>query len=114
MSENRLIWKLRFIKPYPDAHNHLLVGQVVARGQVCLELMCRTFHYGRSVNGLKDIVVGALGKRIVPWSRIEIINELPASFDFQNAKLKADQKGGVFFSNSHFSCPIVTILDKHY
>ena len=114
MNDSRLIWKMRFVKSYPDAHNHLLIGQVTGRDEVCVELMCRSFHYGRAVNGPKDITMGAIGKRIVPWSRIEIINELPASFDYQNAKLKADQKGGVFFSDSHFFCPIVTIQDKHY
>ena len=114
MAGNRLIWKIRFVKPYPEAHNHLLIGQVIGRDEVCVELMCRSLHYGRAVNSPKDIAVGAIGKRIVPWSRIEIINELPASFDFQNAKLKADQKGSVFFSDGHFSCPIVTVQDKHY
>jgi hypothetical protein len=114
MNDTRLIWKVRSVKPYPGAHNHLLVGQVASRDAVCLELMCRSFHYGRVVSVLKDIVVGSIGKRIVPWNRIEIINELPASFDFQNAKLHADQKGGVFFSDGHYFCPIVTVQDKHY
>ena len=114
MNDVRLIWKIRSIKPYRDAHNHLLIGQVVARDGVCVELLCRSFHYGRAVNGAKDIAVGAVEKRILPWSRIEIINELPASFDFQNAALQADEKGAVVFSDQHYSCPIVTNQDRHY
>lgn len=114
MNDNRLIWTVRFVKPYPDAHNHLLIGQIVGRDQVCLELICKSFHYGRAVNGPKDISVGTVGKRIVPWNRIEIVNELPASFDYQNAKLKADQKGGILLSDGHFACSIMTIRDKHY
>ncbi|MCD4824670.1 MAG: hypothetical protein K8S55_08685 [Phycisphaerae bacterium] len=114
MTTNRLIWKIRFVKPYPEAHTHLLIGQVVGRDDACLELMCRSFHHGRAVNGTKGIVVGEMGKRIVPWIRIEIINELPASFDFQNAKLKTDQKNGIFFSDNHYHCPIVTMLEKQY
>ncbi len=114
MADNRLIWKVRSIKPYLDAHNHLLIGQVVRRDEVCLELMCRSFHYGRAASGPKDIAVGTVGKRIVPWNRIEIVNELPASFDYQSAKLTADQKGGIFFSGGHYSCPIVTVRNKHY
>ncbi len=31
MNDTRLIWKVRSIKPYPDAHNHLMIGQVVER-----------------------------------------------------------------------------------
>ena len=114
MNDSRQIWKVRSIKPYPDAHNHLLIGQVAGRDNVCVELMCRSFHYGRAVNGPKDIITGTIGKRIVPWSRIEIINELPASFDYQNAKLKADQAGGIVLSDDCYSCPIITIQDKHY
>ena len=114
MDNTRLIWKVRCIKPYPEAHNHLLIGQVSARNDVCLEMMCRSFHHGKVVNSSKDIVAGALGKRIIPWSRIEIINELPASFDFQNAKLQANQQGAIHFTDNHFSCPIVTVQDKHY
>jgi hypothetical protein len=114
MNDTRRIWKVRSIKPYPDAHNHVLIGQVVSRDDACVELMCRSLHYGRTVSSPKDVVVGAIGKRIVPWSRIEVINELPAGFDYQNAKLEVDQKGGVLFSDGHHSCPIITIQSKHY
>jgi len=114
MDDSRIIWKIRSIKPYHDAHNHLLIGQVVNRDEVCLELMCKSFHFGRAVNRVKDITVGKLAKRILPWTRIEIINELPASFDFQNAKLQADDKGGVNFTDGSYCCPIVAIKDRHY
>jgi len=112
--ENRMIWKIRSIKPYRDAHNHLVIGQVVQRDAVCVELMCRSFHYGRVVNSEKDITVGLIEKRILPWARIEIINELPASFDFQAAKLESDDKGGINFTDGSYSCAIVTTQDKHY
>ena len=111
--DSRLVWKIRCIKPYPDARNHLLIGLVVGRDQVCLELMCKSFHFGRVVNSPKDIATGALAKRILPWNRIEIINELPTSFDYQSAKLHADQNGSIFFSDSHYPCPILTSRDKH-
>lgn len=114
MNDSRLIWKIRSIKPYHEAHNHLLIGQIMSRDDVCVELMCRSFHYGRAVNSTKDIAVGEIGKRIVPWGRIEVINELPVSFDFQAAQIKANDKGGIDFTDGHCSCPIVTTQDKHY
>jgi len=114
MSEARIIWKIRSIKPYPDAHNHLLIGRIIKQDNVCVEIMCRSFHYGRAVSGVKDIAVGKIAKRIIPWSRIEIINELPEGFDFQAARLEADDKGGINFTDGHYSCSIVTMQDKHY
>ena len=114
MSDERLIWKVRFIKSYPEAHNHLLIGKVVIRDGVAVELLCRSFHYGKTASTAKDVSVGSIDKRIIPWSRIEIINELPKSFDFQKAVLKEDEKGGIFFSDSHYSCPIVSSKNKHY
>lgn len=114
MNDSRLIWKIRSIKPYRDAHNHLLIGQVVSRDGVSVELMCRSFHYGRAAGGTRDVAVGDIGKRILPWNRIEIINELPASFDYQNAKLEANEKGAILFSDGHYSCPIITSQDRHY
>lgn len=114
MNDGRLIWKVRSIKPYRDAHNHLLIGEVVNRDGVCLTLMCRSFHYGRAANSAKDVAVGAIGKRVVPWNRVEIINELPPSFDYQNAQLKADEKGGITFTDGHYPCPIITSQDRHY
>ena len=110
---SRRIWKVRCVKPYPEAHNHLLIGQVVGGDEVSLALMCRSFHYGRAVSRAKDIAVGTIGKRIVPWSRVEIINELPASFDHEKARLKADQEGNIFLSDEHYSCPIVTAQNRH-
>ena len=90
-----------------------MIGQVVGQDEVSLALRCRSFHYGRAVSRAKDVAVGEIGKRIVPWSRVEIINELPESVDYQKAQLKADQEGNIFLSDGHYSCPIVTIKNRH-
>ena len=113
MPDERLIWKVRFVKSYPEAHSHLLIGKVVARDTVAVELMCKSFHHGKVANTIKDVSVGSIDKRIIPWNRIEVINELPKSFDFQNAELKEDKKGGIFLSDGHYSCPIVMAHNKH-
>ena len=111
MDDGSAIWKVRAIKPYPEAHNHLLIGRVLAQHGPCVSLFCRSFHFGRNVNSIKEIVAGPLGKRIIPWSRIEIINELPASFDFEHAKLVKDSKGNVLLAAGGDSCPVASRRD---
>ena len=111
MGDVSAIWKVRAIKPYPEAHNHLLIGRVLAQHGPCLSLLCRSFHFGRNVNGAKDIIAGSLGKRIIPWSRIEIINELPEYFNFEQARLVKDAKGNVSLSDGDTVCPIASRRD---
>jgi hypothetical protein len=100
------VWKIRTIKNYPEAHNHLLVGKVLNVTDSYVRLHCRTYHFGRIVNGPKDIIVGAVMVRVVPWSRVEIINELPADFDYVRSTLVADKPGEVLFRDSRHSCPV--------
>ncbi len=104
--EHKVIWKVRIVKPYAEAHNHLLIGHVTHRDAASLEMICRTFHYGRPATSAKDVRVGPLGKRIIPWHRVEIINELPSSFDYQGARLHADDNG-VHLTDGHYHCLIV-------
>ncbi|MCY2931683.1 MAG: hypothetical protein NTV86_19760 [Planctomycetota bacterium] len=111
MNEGTVIWKVRAIKPYPEAHNHLLIGRVLSQQGPCLSLLCRTFHFGRNVNSVKDIVPGALGKRLIPWGRIEIVNELAGSFNFEQARLVKDAKGNVSLSDGADSCLIASRRD---
>jgi hypothetical protein len=114
MEGKREIWKVRAVKLYPEAHTHLLVGRVVARDDASIKLMCRSFHYGRVVGGVRDISVGELAMRIIPWSRVEIINELPASFDFQKAKLEADGRGSVVYSDGQSAQLIASVRKNAY
>ncbi len=102
------VWKVRVVKTYHEAHNHLLIGEVVSKDTVCVELNCRSFHFGRLVNSLKDVRTGDLGIRIIPWSHIEIINVLPAEFNPGQAELGLDGEGSIFLKDRVYACPIVT------
>ncbi len=102
------LWKVRVNKAYAEAHNHLLVGEVMSRDSVCVELECRSFHFGRLVNSLKNVAVGDLGRRIVPWMQIEIINVLPGDYDYRGAELTADAEGNVYLTDRRHACPIAT------
>jgi len=102
------------MKAYHEAHNHLLVGEVVSKDCVFIEMHCRSFHFGRSVNSLKDIRAGELGTRMVPWSQVEIINVLPAAFDSASAKLESDHCGNIFLADGSYACPLVTSREPRF
>jgi hypothetical protein len=106
------IWQIRIVKPYLDAHNHILVGEVLARDAVCVRLLCRAYHFGRVVNRLRDIREEPLGTRIVPWQRIEVAHELPAGFGFRRAWLAANEEGNYVLFDGSFASPILSADDR--
>jgi hypothetical protein len=100
------IWKIRAIKSYPEAHNHVLVGKVLEITESYVRLHCRTFHFGPSLDSPEDVLVGDVMVRVIPWSRIEIINELPADFDYVKSTVIGDKPGQVLFKDKQYLCPI--------
>jgi len=112
--DNREIWKIRAVKPYVEAHNHCLVGRVLCRDDASVTLKCRSFHFGRLVNGVKDVSVGMLEVRIIPWVRIEIVNVLSSSFSYHNAKLSLCENGGVVLSDGSDSCVLAPPRPEAY
>jgi hypothetical protein len=100
------IWKIRTIKNYPEAHNHILVGRVLEITESYVRLHCRTYHFGPVLNSPEDVLVGAVTIRVIPWSRIEIINELPANFDYVRSTVISDKPGQVLFKDKQYMCPI--------
>jgi hypothetical protein len=100
------VWKIRAIKNYAEAHNHVLVGKVLEVTDSYVRLHCRTFHFGPSLENVGDVLVGAVMVRVIPWSRIEIINELPADFDYVRSTVISDKPGQVLFKDKQYLCPI--------
>jgi hypothetical protein len=100
------IWKIRAIKNYPEAHNHVLVGKVLEITDSYVRLHCRTFHFGPVLNSPEDVLVGAVMVRVIPWSRIEVINELPVNFDYVRSAVISDKPGQVLFKDKQYLCPI--------
>ena len=103
---NAKILKIRTVKNYPQAHNHLLIGKALEITNTYVRLHCRTYHYGSIINGPKDVQSGELMIRMVPWNRIEVINELPSDFDYINSTIAADKNGKVAFIDKKHSCLI--------
>lgn len=111
---SRKIWKIRTVKNYPDAHNHIFVGEVLDMESCYLRLDCKTYHFGRSINGLKDIRAGGKNVRIVPWNRIEIINELSGAFNYSEAELTTDKDCRIILTDGKLKCVIAFPYDNRY
>jgi hypothetical protein len=105
-SSKNKVWKIRTIKNYPEATNHLLVGKVLEINDSYVRLHCRSYHFKGVVNSPDDIEIGNTMVRVVPWSRIEIINELPEGFDYVRSRLIADKVGQVLFEDGKHACPV--------
>ena len=105
-SSTNSVWKIRTIKNYPEAHNHLLVGKVLEITDSYVRMHCRTYHFGRTINRPEDVQIGDLMNRVVPWSRIEIINELPSTFDYIRNTLIANKEGEVIFQDGQHTHPV--------
>ncbi len=94
--------RVRWVKPYPSAHNHVAIGDVVKETDTYLILLCKTYHFGSRFGGRKvtlktgkylgGILEGEKATRIIPWSRIEVVNELPADTDW-DVQAVADESG---------------------
>jgi len=100
--------KIRWVKPYADAHNHVAIGDVIQESPHYLTLLCKTYHFGNNIGGKKarlvphryvgGIVEGEKAIRSVPWSRIEVINELPEDTDW-DVEAQVDERGLCIMSN---------------
>jgi len=108
------IWKIRTVKDYTEAHNHVLVGQVLDHNEAYIRLHCRSYHFGKVVNLPKDVNEGILMVRIVPWHRVEIVNELAASFNYMNARVTTDKDGDVVLKDDTYTCSLIYRHDKRF
>ena len=101
------MWMVRAVKAYPEAHNHLLLGQVTRRDDVHIEMDCRVYDFGRGVASIRDVRQSEIRTRIIPWSRVEVIDVLPANFDYPEAKLEMTDVGDILISDGSNAFPII-------
>ncbi|MFA5293316.1 MAG: hypothetical protein WC496_09820 [Phycisphaerae bacterium] len=108
------IWKIRTVKTYPEAHNHIIVGHVLEITSSYVRMDCRTYHFGKMVNSEKDVYAGINMVRIIPWTRIEIINELSESFDYADAHLSGNKDGTINIKDKQYAYSLVSQVGKKY
>jgi len=109
MLKNKIV-RVRWVKQYPTAHNHIALGSVIADTDNYLVLQCKTYHFGDHVGCKKaklcrgkyvgGIMESVSATRIVPWHRIEVINELPPTTDL-DCDAFVDESGLCCLNNEH-------------
>lgn len=102
------IVRIRWVKPYPTAHNHMAIGDILHETPQYLMLLCKTYHFGNNAGGQKGtlrpgeyvcgILEGEKSVRIIPWSRIEVINELSPETNW-DVKAHLDPAGLCYLAN---------------
>jgi len=83
---------------------------VLQENAAYITLNCKTFHFGSNVSGGKGrlvpgrymggIVEGETRVRSIPWSRVEVINELPADTNW-DVQAELDESGMCVLNNKH-------------
>lgn len=107
MLEGKIV-KVRWVKEYPTAHNHVAIGEVLHENSEYLVVRCKTYHFGNNVGGKKATLVpgkyvggvleGERSVRVIPWGRIEVINQLPKKTDW-DVKAHLDESGLCYLDN---------------
>ena len=92
MNEGKIV-KIRFIKRYKDARNHICIGEVRAETPNCLIVKGRTFHFGSTMAQNSDLENGFPKTRWIPWHQIELVTELSADLDWRNEEFVLDASG---------------------
>ena len=90
--EARIV-KIRWVKAYEGAQNHVCIGQVVEETPNVLKVRGRTWHFRRPQGGAKTVVSSQAKLRWIPWERIEVVTELPEDTDWEHLRFEVDPQG---------------------
>lgn len=88
---NKIV-KIRMGKEYPEAKNHVAVGEVLEENTHYLRMRCQTYHF-RHYKSERSVKVGGIQVRCFPWSRIAVITELPQDIPWEKANFKLNEEG---------------------
>jgi hypothetical protein len=91
--------KVRWVKPYESARNHICIGEVVEETPQYLKVLGRTYHFRKPTN-LKAIKASQVKTRWIPWGRIEVVTELHPDTDWRNLELHVDPNNRVCVTRS--------------
>lgn len=102
--------RIRWVKPYAEAHNHVAIGAVIGETPSYLVMLCKTYHFGSNIGSQKarlvphkyvgGIVEGEKATRCIPWLRIEVIHELPDGTDW-DVQAQVNETGSCVLLNKH-------------
>ena len=95
---NRIV-KVRVEKPYPEAGNHVAIGEVLEENARYLRLRCRTYHFGK-YKSERNVKAGEIQVRCFPYERIAVITELPQALQWEKANFKLNEDGKLVLDDS--------------
>ncbi|NOZ64242.1 MAG: hypothetical protein GXO71_04815 [Caldiserica bacterium] len=92
MNEKK-IWKVRIRKVYPEATNHIAVGEVIEENPSYVKMRCRTYHFKKLLTPQSKFVTSQIKVRIFPWETIAYATELPSSLHWEKAEVELMEDG---------------------
>jgi len=112
--EKTEIWKVRQVKPYENATNHIFLGRVISKNATYVAMDCVTFHFGKVVDTAMNnkVITGMRRIRRIPWHQIEVVHDLVKNFDYVNAEITTDKEGTVVFRTKDHDCIITKRTDR--
>lgn len=91
--------RLRCKKEYPEAHTHIIIGNVVEETSKYVVVKGRTFHFRRIVDQIRSQVhCGDTMIRVIPWENIEVIHWISEKTDW-NADIAFDKQGNLILDD---------------
>ncbi|MDD3702830.1 MAG: hypothetical protein PHR12_01230 [Victivallaceae bacterium] len=91
--------RLRCKKSYPDAHTHIIIGQVLEETAKYIAVKGRTFHFNRIIDQMRSqIHSGDNMIRIIPWENVEVIHWISERTDW-NVDIAFDSNGNLVLND---------------
>ncbi len=112
--EKNHIWKIRTVKNYSEASNHIIIGKVLSCNTAFIRLHCRTFHFRKNAHNPNDFRIGEEMIRIIPWSKVEIINELNSEFNYLNSELISGENDEVLLTDNKYKYTMQSVYEKSF
>ncbi len=95
---NKIV-KVRMGKEYPEAKNHVAIGEVLEEKAQYLRLRCQTYHF-KNYKNQRAVKEGGVQVRCFPWERIAVITELPQDTQWEKANFKLNEEGRLVLDDS--------------
>jgi hypothetical protein len=89
--------KIRWKKEYPNATNHVCIGEVVRETDAYIVVHGVTYHFrkGAPQGFTKGFKVGRSRERVrwIPWSAIALVTELSPDLDWRQSEVEPNEDG---------------------
>ena len=105
------IWKIRIEKNYPEATNHIVLGEVIKTNLMYIEIKCKVFHF-KKPTASSSIFTSQIKTRIFPWHTVSYITVLDSSLNWEETKVVLNKTGDIIINVEENNIKIGTTLGK--